>query len=204
MRIRSIRGCLQSSRFVWGVVAWALVSVSQVVFVAPALAAEHSDRATESRLIERWRAASPSERRALRAELRKRFDDATPRERRRVTRRLRALERALPDFSSIERLILLRAAAALPEAARKDLRKRLRRIDDLEPASRALLVAELKAMIRSFDGEIDRLERNRERWQGMSESERDEYRAQMKRLRGMSLEERRALLEEMERAREAP
>ena len=62
-------------------------------------------------------------------------------------------------------------------------------------------VGELEAMIQSRSGEIERFERNRERWRDMSEAEREEAREQMKRLREMSVEERRELLREMEAAK---
>lgn len=154
-----------------------------------------------SRLVERWQEATPAERRAIRARARDRFEAATPGQRRRMLRRLRRLERALPDFSPIERLLLLRAAAELPREEQESLRERVGAIDDLEPAERKQLIGELEGLIRAFDGEAERIERNRERWEGMSEAEREEYRAQMKRLRSMSVEERRALFEEMERSK---
>ena len=151
--------------------------------------------------VERWRNATPAERRAMRAEFRQRWEDASPRERRRAGRRLRALERALPEFSPIERLALVRAVAALPEEERKALRKRLRGIDALEPPARRAFVDELRERIRGQEAEIERFRRNRDRWEGMSEAERREAREQMKKLRAMSVEERRALLRKMEAAK---
>lgn len=155
-----------------------------------------------SRAIERWREASPAERREMRETLRERWRDASPRERRQLGRRMKALERRLPDFSPIERLVLLRAAAALPEAERRALRDRIGGIDDLDPEARARLVAELEGMIDAYDREVERLERNTDRWRGMSAAERSELRQQMQRLREMSVEERRALLDAMEQKRE--
>ena len=114
---------------------------------------------------------------------------------------MRALERALPEFSPIERLTLLRAVAERPEAERKALRRKVRRIDDLSPAERAAFVEELRTLIRGQGAEIERFERNRDRWEGMSEAERDEAREQMRKLRALSVEERRVLLEEMEAAK---
>ena len=164
------------------------------------------DPAPRPARVERGQHATPAERRAMRAEMRsevrRRWEDASPQERRQAGRRLRALERALPDFSPIERLTLLRASAELPAEERKALRKRIRVIDDLAPTERAALLAELRARIRAHASEIDRFERNRNRWKGMSEAERKEARRQMKRLREMSVEERRVLLREMEAAKE--
>ncbi|MEM9177357.1 MAG: DUF3106 domain-containing protein [Myxococcota bacterium] len=149
----------------------------------------------------RWQEATPAERRAMRAEFRSRWEQASPRQKRRARRGLRALERALPDFSPIERLSLLRAAAELPAEERKALRRRLRGIDEMAPPERAAFQAELREMIRGQAEEIERLERNRDRWRRMTEAERDEARAQMRKLRAMSVEERRALLREMEAAK---
>jgi hypothetical protein len=110
---------------------------------------------------------------------------------------------ALPDFSPIERMILLRAAAGLPEAERDSLRRGVARIDDREVPERRALIAELHNLIEGESGNIERLERNKDRWEGLSEADRNEYRAQMERLRAMSLEERRALLAEMEKGSDA-
>lgn len=163
-------------------------------------------RAQERRasLVTRWRAASPEERHEMRAAIRERWESATPRERRRLGRRIKLLERRLPDFSAIERLILLRAAAELPPEERRSLRERIARIDDVEAKERALLISEIEALIAGYTPEIDRLERNKDRWKEMSEAERMEAREQMKRLRSMSVEERRALLEEMETSARRP
>lgn len=155
-------------------------------------------------LVTRWRGASPEERHEMREAIRKRWENATPRERRRLARRIKALERRLPDFSAIERLILLRAAVELPPTERKLLRERIARIDDLEAKERAVLIAEIESMIAGYSREVDRLERNKDRWKDMSEAEREEAREQMQRLRSMSVEERRALLEEMEKSGSPP
>jgi hypothetical protein len=56
-------------------------------------------------------------------------------------------------------------------------------------------------MIRKVGPEVERLERNRRRWDGMSDAEREEFRGQMKKLRSMTPLERRALFAEMERNR---
>jgi len=169
--------------------------------VAKAEGGESASARDRSPMVERWRNATPAERRAMRAEVRERWEGASPQERRRAARRIRALERALPELSPIERLALLRAAAALPGDERTALRRRLRGIDALDAAERQALVAELRAMIRGQEAEIERFERNRDRWEGMSEAERQEAREQMKKLRAMSVEERRALLREMEAAK---
>jgi hypothetical protein len=117
---------------------------------------------------------------------------------------MKALERKLPDFSAIERLVILRVAARMPEPEREALKRRIAGIDELEAEQRARLIADLKGMIDEYSQEVDRLERNTQRWRSMSPSERDEVREQMRRLRSMSVEERRALLEEMERSRRDP
>jgi len=183
-----------------------------VVFgLAPCLAMAESESdsavanpSTPSRqsVMERWRNAGPAERAEMRERLRDRMREATPRQRRRIERRLRRLARALPDFSPIERLILLRAAADLPRKEQDVLRGRIAEIDDLEADERAVLIADLQKLIQSFEGEVERLERNRDRWKGMTPSEKEEYRAQLKRLRKMSPEDRRALFEEMEKSRQ--
>ena len=152
--------------------------------------------------MERWADASPEERRVMRGRQRARWESATPRERRRFARRLRRLERALPEFDSIERLMLMRVAADLPRAERRDLRERIAGLDELEPEDRKARLAALREMIEGYEGEVRRLERNSRRWQRMSESERDVYRSQMKRWHALSDEEREALLDEMERRRD--
>ena len=158
----------------------------------------------ESKIVERWRGATPAERLEMRAQLRERWQAATPRARRRFGRGMKALERKLPDFSAIERVVILRAAARMPEPEREALKGRIAGIDGLEAEQRAQLVDDLKAIVAEYSQEIDRLERNTQRWRGMSRSERDELREQMRRLRGMSVEQRRALLEELERGRRDP
>lgn len=189
-----------------------LASVAIVVALlvpGAAMAESKDDRADASEapparrsVIERWRNATAVERIEMRQNLRERRRDASPRQRRRIERRMRRLARALPDFSAIERLILLRAAADLPKAEQDDLRRRIADIDDLEPEERAALIADLQSMIQGFEGEVERLERNRDRWEGMSRAEKDEFRDQLKRLKKMSPEDRRALFEEMEKRRE--
>ena len=134
------------------------------MLVAPAMT-RAEDRATpaaeqESKIVERWRTASPAERREMRSRLRERWQAATPRARRRFGRGMKALERKLPDFSAIERLVILRVAARMPEPERQALRHRIAGIDDLEAAQRAQLIADLKGMIDDYSQEIDRLERN--------------------------------------------
>ena len=158
----------------------------------------------ESKIVEHWRTATPAERREMRSRLRERWEASTPRQRRRFGRGMKALERKLPDFSAIERLVIWRAAAQLPEPEREALKRRIAGIDELESEQRSQLIAELRGMIDAYSLEVDRLERNTQRWRDMSPSERDEVREQMRRLRSMSVEERRALLEEMERSRRDP
>ena len=166
--------------------------------IARAQAARGPGPARRGALIERWQEATPAERERMRARVRERFEDVSPRERRRFGRALRALERALPELSSIERVVLVRAVAQMPEGERKAFRRRLRRVDDMEPAERKAFLAEIDGLVRDAEGEVERLSRNRDRWQRMSESEREEYRAQMKKLRAMSPEERRRLFDAIE------
>ncbi len=190
-------------------VARIAVSVSAALFVAFGIlgtaghgaAQERPDQPPPARgesVVERWQKASPEERREMREALRGRWHDASPRARRRMARRIRALEEKLPDFNAIERLILLRVAGAMPRDERRALRSRIDGIDEMAPAERQAFLAELKGLIAGFDGEVDRLERNRDRWKSLSESEREEYREQMRRLRSMTIEERRKLLEGMD------
>lgn len=181
---------------------WVVVA-SCAFWLAPGVVAADDDSAIGGRsaVERRWAEASAEERKTMRARLRARLAEASPREQRRLARRLRRLERALPEMSSLERLVLLRAAADLPEKEQAALRERIRGADELEPAGRAALIADLREMIDGLAGEADRIERNRERWRGMSEAERETYRSQMKRLRALSPEEREELLREMERRR---
>ncbi len=184
----------------------ALSTIVVFLWAGAAFAEDEAEVAREApshreRMLERWQNATPEERRAVRSEIRERWEDASPRERRQARRRLRALERALPEFSPIERLMLLRAAAELPESDRKRLRRNIRGIDDLEPAERRAFLDELRDLVEGQAGEVERFQRNRERWRDMSDAERDEAREQMNKLREMSVEERRALLREMEAAK---
>jgi hypothetical protein len=74
-----------------------------------------------------------------------------------------ALGQVLPDFSLIERRILLRRFMALPKAERESLRRRLRKIDDLEPKERRKLAHELRGRLNESPGEAARIERNLDR-----------------------------------------
>lgn len=113
----------------------------------------------------------------------------------------RGLERALPDARPIDRLAIWRAASRLPRAERRALGERLRRVDSLAPDERAALVTELEGLLARANEDVERFERNLDRWEGLSEAERDRYRDQMRRLRAMPPEERERLLEEWERTR---
>jgi hypothetical protein len=117
---------------------------------------------------------------------------------------MRGIERALPDARPIDRVAILRAAGRLPRAERRALGERLRRVDSLAPDERAALVAELEGLLARSNDRVEQFERNLDRWEGLSEAERDRYRAQMRRLRAMPLEERRRLLDEWERSRREP
>ena len=185
-------------------VAALLVLLALSTWLAPSVVAAEEEtteawRAERKTSVERWRDATPTQRREMRRAVRERLDRASPRERRRIERIFRRLRELLPDFSPIERMLLVRAVARLPEQERESLRDRLRRIDDLAVPERQALVAELARLIEAQSSEVERLERNRHRWEALSEDDKQEYRAQMQRLRSMSLEERRALLEEMEK-----
>ena len=126
--------------------------------------------------------------------------DAGPRERRARREAMRGLVRALPDARPVERLAIVREAMRLPFAERRGLRDRLRRIDELAPDERRDLVVELEGLRDRADPEIERLERNLDRWEKLSEADRERFRAQMQRLRDMPIEERQRLLDEWERA----
>jgi hypothetical protein len=121
-----------------------------------------------------------------------------PGERRARREAMRGLRRALPDARPIERLAILRQALRLPVEKRRSLRERLRRFDALAPDERRVLVAELEGL--RVEADVERLERNLERWEKLSEEERERYRAQMRRLWDMPLDERRRLLDEWERS----
>lgn len=125
--------------------------------------------------------------------------DAGPRERRARREAMRGLVRALPDARPVERLAILRQAMQLPFAERRALRERLRRIDALGPEERRDLVAELEVLRSRADPDLERLERNLDRWEKLSEADRERYRAQMQKLRSMPIEERQRLLDEWER-----
>ena len=160
------------------------------------------DRPAIHRPIDRPRHRPPRDHdprsRARRIERRRaveRWERATPRERQRIRRAMRLLERSLPGWSAAERRILLRRLARLPEIERKALRRRLRRIDELDRDGRDELVSELRGMIEPEAEDIRRLERNIDRWDGLSEAERERYRRQLRRFRSLPLEERRKLLD---------
>jgi len=182
-----------------------LIMVFSVASPEPAFAKDSSgeSRVAESRrddrgALERWRDAAPRERREMRARSRERWERATPRERRIFRRGMVGLRHAVPEFSEIERLVLLRNLFALPKAERQALRKRLRKIDDLSVSERAQLTRELRAIADRPSGESDRIGRNVDRWKDMPEADREQYREQMRRFRALSTEERRKLLNEWE------
>ncbi len=154
--------------------------------------------------LDRWREATPDERRALRDAGREKWDRATPRERRIFRRGMVGLRHAVPEFSEIERLVFLRNLFAMSKAERRTMRKRLRGIDDLEAGKRKELIDELRTIIDKPSAESRRIERNVDRWKDMSESDREKYREQMRRFRALSVDERRQLLDEWEDPKRAP
>ena len=182
-------------------VAAILILVGAGVLGAASAALADQERANshEGRPVDavsRWDDATPEERREMREMARLRWESASPRERRAYRRGMYALGRVLPDFSLIERRVLLRRFIALPKAERESLRRRLRKIDDLEPKERRKFADELRGMLNESPGEAARIERNLDRWRRMSESEREKYREQMRRFRAMSAEDRRKLLDQ--------
>ena len=148
--------------------------------------------------VSRWRDATPAEREAIREAGRERWERATPRDRRRFYRAATGLRRAVPEINEIERLVLLHNLFALPVNEGKAMRRRLLRIDDLDAKQRARFVEELRGIANQPESDVGRIERNVDRWKGMSESERDRYRDQMRRFRELSVEERRKLLDAWE------
>jgi len=154
----------------------------------------HDDRSA----LDRWHDATPAERREARGAARERWERATPRERRIFRRGMVGLRHAVPEFSEIERLVLLRNLFAMPKEERQLMRKRLRAIDDLSSKERAALVEELHAIADRPSVESRRIERNLDRWKDMSEADRERYREQMRRFRALSVDERRRLLDEWE------
>lgn len=131
---------------------------------------------------------------------RPRDPDTGPAARRARREAMRGLLRALPEARPVERLAIVREAMRLPFDERRALRERLRRIDELAPDERSALVAELEGLLERANDDVDRLERNLDRWEKLSEAERERYRAQMRRLQEMPFEERQRLLDEWERA----
>ena len=192
------------------VVSVLIVVAGRAVAVDTAKAREEHADMREARgrgpgALSRWRDASPEERRAMRQVARRKWERASPHERRIFRRAMYGLSRALPEFSEIERLVLVRKLFAMSKDERRVMRERLREIDDLSVAERVRLVEELREMAHDADRESAMIESNVDRWRGMSESERDRYRAQMRRFRELSAEERGKLLDEWEapeRARE--
>ncbi len=126
--------------------------------------------------------------------------DTGPAVRRARREAMRGLLRALPEARPVERLAIVREAMRLPFDERRALRERLRRIDELAPDERSALVAELEGLLERANDDVDRLERNLDLWEKLSEAERERYRAQMRRLQEMPFEERQRLLDEWERA----
>jgi hypothetical protein len=162
-------------------------------------AREGARRSTSS---SRWRDGSPGERRAMREAARDRWESGSPRDRRIFRRGMSGLRRALPELTEIERLVLLRNLFALPKDERKAMRRRLRGIDRLAQGERKKFVQELRDTAAEPGQESMRIERNVDRWRDLSESERDNYREQMRRFRALSGEDRRRLLDEWERSPE--
>jgi hypothetical protein len=114
----------------------------------------------------------------------------------RARQQLRALRRALPDFSRSDRRLLLLHARSLPSEERRSLRARLRGIESLEEEQRKAFEEELRGRIASMAERGERFEANVRRWKQMPEAERDKLREQMRRFRNLPLDERRALLDE--------
>jgi len=163
--------------------------------------------AARERRMERWNKASEEERREMRAAAREFWKDTPDGDRRRVRRRLKALRRALPEFSKVERRMILRRSLEMPPAERDALRDRIMGIEELDPEARAELEAELRGMIDVESDEMHRIEENVRRWQKMTPEERDEMREQARRFRRLPIEDRRRLLNEWvpsERPSEAP
>jgi len=190
-----------NGRFGWTVLALAFVLAGHLVDTRTAQAedAETDVRAEDSRRppsAARWQHATREERREWREAARQRWEDATPRERRIFVRGMRGLATALPEFSLIERRLLFRTMVGMSKSDRAALRKRLRRIDELEPEGRSRFVAELRSLMEESPEQAARIDRNIERWRSMPESDREKYREQMRRFREMSSEERQKLLEE--------
>lgn len=111
-------------------------------------------------------------------------------------RRLRALRRALPDFSRTERRRLLLHARNLPAEERRALRTKLLAAETMSEAERARFKAELRQLIADGADDAARWRENAARWRKMPEAEREKMREQMRRFRRLPPEERKALLEE--------
>jgi hypothetical protein len=154
--------------------------------------------------LERWRDATPAGRRSVREGARERWQRATPRERRVFRRGMIGLRLAVPEFSEIERLVLLRHLATLSKPERRAMRRRLGQMDDLDRGERAHFIEELRAIVDRPHGESQRLKRNVDRWKKMSESDRDRYRDQMRRFQALPVDERRRLLDEWEDLERTP
>lgn len=117
---------------------------------------------------------------------------------------MRGLEIVLPEARPIERLAILREARSLPRAERRALGRRILRAESLAPAQREALAAELTVLLERANEDVERFERNLDRWERLPEAERERHRARLRRLREMPLDERLRLLEEWERARQSP
>jgi len=154
-----------------------------------------SDRMRETR-IERWNKASREERRVMRQAARDFWDEAPPEDRKRIKRRLRGLRRALPDFSRLERKMILRRTLEMPKAERDVLRDRIMSIDELDAEGRAKLERELRDLIEDDSDEMNRIESNASRWREMSHEDREKMRAQMREFRKLSVSERQQLLDQ--------
>ena len=97
--------------------------------------------------------------------------------------------------------MLLREVRKLPEAERKVIREKVRTIETLSAEDRSAFSAQLRGLVENASTDVERMERNLDRWEGMSRQEREAYREQMRKLRSMAPEERRALIEEWEARR---
>ena len=146
--------------------------------------------------IQRRSRLSSEQRSALQEAARELQNRGTVGEQRRIRRVLRALRQALPDFSRLERRLILRRAVQMPPAQRQGLRRRLLEIDELDSDARSALETELREMLHEQADEIHRFEQNVRRWQEMSEKQRDTMRSQMRRFRGLPVDERKRLLDQ--------
>ncbi|MFK7895478.1 MAG: DUF3106 domain-containing protein [Myxococcota bacterium] len=135
---------------------------------------------------------------SLRDDTEMRRGEAGPGGKKRMRRVMKRIRESFPEFSAVERRILVREFRKLPDGEREQIRDDVRRVDSLSPKERKAVSSKLRGLVTNASQDVDQIERNLDRWEGMSKKEREVYRKQMRKLRSMSEEDRKSLIKEWE------